>query len=89
MISSVRSALQFRQTAKEWWGCLHRGRMTFDALMDGDIEKQVALRTELSRTTVHRYVTTLYRCFGGADSRGAARQSPASPRPGAWTLQVT
>ena len=32
--------------------------------MEGDSEKQVAMRMGLSRTTVHQYVTMLYRQFG-------------------------
>ena len=31
--------------------------------MEGDSEKQVAMRMGLSRTTVHQYVTMLYRRF--------------------------
>jgi DNA-binding CsgD family transcriptional regulator len=33
-------------------------------LLEGDSEKQVALRMGLSPTTVHQYVTMLYRRFG-------------------------
>jgi len=37
---------------------------TLACLLDGDGEKQVAARLGLSPTTVHQYVTTLYRHFG-------------------------
>jgi DNA-binding CsgD family transcriptional regulator len=36
---------------------------TLEALLEGDSEKQVALRLGLSVHTVHEYVTTLYRRF--------------------------
>ena len=38
-------------------------------LLDGDSEKQVAIRLGLSLPTVHQYVTALYRKFG-VSSRG-------------------
>lgn len=41
-----------------------RLRQTLACLLEGDSEKQVAARLRLSRTTVHQYVTTLYRRFG-------------------------
>jgi DNA-binding CsgD family transcriptional regulator len=41
-----------------------RLRQTLAALLEGDAEKQVALRLGLSRHTVHEYVTRLYRRFG-------------------------
>jgi len=40
-----------------------RLRQTLDCLLEGDGEKQVAARLGLSRTTVHQYVTMLYRRF--------------------------
>jgi DNA-binding CsgD family transcriptional regulator len=41
-----------------------RVQQTLDYLLQGDSEKQVALRLGLSRATVHQYVTDLYRRFG-------------------------
>lgn len=41
-----------------------RLRQTLSCLVDGDSEKQVAARMGLSRTTVHQYVTMLYRRYG-------------------------
>jgi DNA-binding CsgD family transcriptional regulator len=41
-----------------------RVRQTFDCLLEGDSEKQVAARLGLSTATVHQYVTTLYRRLG-------------------------
>jgi DNA-binding NarL/FixJ family response regulator len=46
-----------------------RLRQTLACLAEGDSEKQVAARLGLSPTTVHQYVTTLYRRFG-VRSRG-------------------
>lgn len=40
-----------------------RLRQTLDCLLDGDSEKQAALRLGLSPTTIHEYVTALYRYF--------------------------
>ncbi len=40
-----------------------RLRQTLDCLLEGDSEKQVAARLGLSTTTVHQYVTALYRHF--------------------------
>ena len=37
---------------------------TLEALLDGDSEKQVALRLGISKHTVHVYVKLLYRRFG-------------------------
>jgi DNA-binding CsgD family transcriptional regulator len=45
-------------------GLPHRVRQTLDCLLDGDSEKQVALRLGLCRATVHQYVTDLYRRLG-------------------------
>jgi DNA-binding NarL/FixJ family response regulator len=36
-------------------------RRTFEALLAGDSEKEAAIKLGLSRHTVHRYVTMLYR----------------------------
>lgn len=41
-----------------------RLRDTLQYLLEGDSEKQVALRMSISPTTVHQYVTMLYRRFG-------------------------
>jgi Response regulator containing a CheY-like receiver domain and an HTH DNA-binding domain len=41
-----------------------RLRQTLACLLEGDSEKQVAARLGLSPTTVHQYVTALYRRFG-------------------------
>lgn len=46
-----------------------RLRQTLACLVEGDSEKQVAARLGLSQTTVHEYVTALYRRFG-VHSRG-------------------
>ena len=46
-----------------------RLRQTLAYLAEGDSEKQVAARLGLSATTVHQYVTDLYRRFG-VQSRG-------------------
>jgi DNA-binding CsgD family transcriptional regulator len=46
-----------------------RLRQTLACLIEGDSEKQVAARLGLSPTTVHEYVTALYRRFG-VQSRG-------------------
>lgn len=43
-----------------------RLRQTLACLLEGDSEKQVAARLGLSPTTVHQYVTGLYRHFGVA-----------------------
>ena len=41
-----------------------RQRQTLEALLQGDSEKEAALRLGLSVHTVHEYVTALYRHFG-------------------------
>jgi DNA-binding CsgD family transcriptional regulator len=41
-----------------------RDRQTLDALMEGDSEKEAALRLGLSVHTIHEYVNSLYRRFG-------------------------
>jgi DNA-binding CsgD family transcriptional regulator len=41
-----------------------RLRQTLECLLEGDSEKQAALRMGLSRHTVHDYVTALYRRLG-------------------------
>jgi len=41
-----------------------RLRQTLACLVEGDSEKQVAARMGISRTTVHQYVTMLYRRYG-------------------------
>ena len=40
-----------------------RLRQTLGCLLEGDSEKQVAARLNLSQTTTHQYVTALYRRF--------------------------
>jgi DNA-binding CsgD family transcriptional regulator len=40
-----------------------RLRQTLHCLLEGDSEKQVAARLELSQSTIHEYVTALYRHF--------------------------
>ena len=44
-------------------GLTPRLRETLTCLLDGDSEKQTALRLGLSRHTIHEYVTVLYRRF--------------------------
>src|SRR5262249_19679503 len=44
-------------------GLSPRLRQTLACLLEGDSEKQVAARLGLSTTTVHQYVTSLYRHF--------------------------
>lgn len=46
-----------------------RQREVLDLLLDGDSEKQIAATLGISRTTVHEYVTALYRHFE-VSSRG-------------------
>lgn len=46
-----------------------RLREVLDCLLEGDSEKQVALRLGLTRQTVHQYVKTVYNHFG-VQSRG-------------------
>lgn len=46
-----------------------RLRQTLDCLLEGDSEKQIALRLGLSRQTIHDYVKALYRHFD-VSSRG-------------------
>lgn len=41
-----------------------RLRQTLGCLLEGDSEKQVAARLNLSHATTHQYVTSLYRRFG-------------------------
>ncbi len=43
-----------------------RLRETLDCLLDGDSEKQAALRLGVRRVTAHQYVNALYRHFGVA-----------------------
>ncbi|GIK19966.1 MAG: LuxR family transcriptional regulator [Leptolyngbya sp. PLA2] len=46
-----------------------RRRQILDGLLDGDSEKQIAYRLDLSRPTVHEHVMAVYRHFG-VSSRG-------------------
>ena len=67
-------------------GLTPRLRQTLECLLEGDGEKQVALKLGLSRHTVHEYVKALYRRFR-VNSRGellatCLRHRP-DPRPGA------
>ncbi len=68
-------------------GLAPRLRQTLHALLEGDSEKQAALRLGVSASTVHEYVTGLYRHFGVASRaellacflrrlRGQRRESP-------------
>jgi DNA-binding NarL/FixJ family response regulator len=41
-----------------------RLRQTLGCLLEGHSEKEIADRLGLSATTIHQYVTTLYRHFG-------------------------
>ena len=41
-----------------------RLRQTLVCLLDGDTEKRAARRLGISRSTLHQYVTMLYRHFG-------------------------
>jgi DNA-binding NarL/FixJ family response regulator len=41
-----------------------RLRQTLACLLDGDTEKRAAQRLGISRSTLHQYVTMLYRHFG-------------------------
>jgi DNA-binding CsgD family transcriptional regulator len=41
-----------------------RLRETLQCLLEGDSEKQAAIRLRLSRPTVHQYITALYRYYG-------------------------
>ena len=41
-----------------------RLRQTLEALLNGDSEKEAALRLGLSVHTIHEYVNALYRLFG-------------------------
>jgi DNA-binding CsgD family transcriptional regulator len=52
-----------------WSALPPRWRQALDCLLDGDSEKQAALRLGISRTTLHEYVGGLYRHFG-VSSRG-------------------
>jgi DNA-binding CsgD family transcriptional regulator len=52
-----------------WSALPPRWRQALDCLLDGDSEKQAALRLGISRTTLHDYVRGLYRHFG-VSSRG-------------------
>jgi len=45
------------------WQLSPRLRETLDGLLEGDSEKQLALRLKISRPTAHEYVTAIYRHF--------------------------
>ena len=47
-----------------WSDLPPRWRQTLDCLLDGDSEKQAALRLGISRQTAHQYVKGLYRHYG-------------------------
>jgi DNA-binding NarL/FixJ family response regulator len=62
-----------------------RVRETLSCLLEGDSEKQVAARLNLSRETVHQYVKALYRHYR-VTSRPELlarvfRQAPGGPEP--------
>jgi DNA-binding CsgD family transcriptional regulator len=59
-----------------------RVRETLACLLDGDSEKQVALRMGLSRTTVHQYVTALYRHYQVASRAELLARVLRRPEPG-------
>lgn len=50
-------------------GLSRRLRQTLARLVEGDTEKQIAMRLGVSHPTAHQYVTALYRRFG-VHSRG-------------------
>ena len=50
-----------------------RLRATLACLLEGDSEKQAAARLGLSRSTVHQYITALYRHFSSPEPRPAPR----------------
>jgi len=62
-----------------------RLQQTLACLLDGDSEKQVAMRLNLSLPTVHQYVMTLYRMFGVASRAELLahfiRRPPGLPTP--------
>jgi DNA-binding NarL/FixJ family response regulator len=58
-----------------------RLEQTLACLLEGDSEKQVAARLGLSHTTVHQYVTTLYRHFS-VQSRAQLVAHVMKRRPG-------
>jgi DNA-binding CsgD family transcriptional regulator len=77
-----------------WSDLPPRWRQTLDCLLDGDSEKQAALRLGISRQTIHQYVKGLYGHFGVSSRAellafflrryGAARpwREPDHPPPG-------
>jgi DNA-binding CsgD family transcriptional regulator len=58
-----------------------RLRETLNCLLEGDGEKQVAVRLRLSRPTVHQYVTALYRHFGVGSRSELLARFIRTPRP--------
>jgi DNA-binding CsgD family transcriptional regulator len=73
------------QRGSQFDGLSERLRQTLECLLEGDSEKQAALRLGLSRHTVHEYVTDLYRRLG-VNSRGEllalCLRRGAAPGPG-------
>jgi DNA-binding CsgD family transcriptional regulator len=74
-----------RPSADPLAGLAPRLRQTLECLLEGDGEKQVAVRLGLSRATVHEYVTALYRRFD-VHSRAELlalllRRRPSGPPP--------
>jgi DNA-binding CsgD family transcriptional regulator len=59
----VGSALASARQPEVLGGLPRRLRQTLECLLDGDSEKQVASRLDLSVPTVHQYVTALYGRF--------------------------
>jgi DNA-binding CsgD family transcriptional regulator len=77
-----------------WSNLPPRWRQTLDCLLEGDSEKQVALRLGISQLTIHQYVKGLYQHFG-VSSRGELlafflrryrRADPPQPIPSTQTL---
>lgn len=61
-----------------------RLRQTLACLLEGDGEKQVAARLGISATTVHQYVTALYRRFGVSSRAQLLAHALRRPALGRW-----
>ena len=61
-----------------------RLRQTLALLLEGQTEKQVAARLQLSPATVHQYVTALYRRFGVRSRAELMAQAIRRLSSGAW-----
>jgi len=62
--SSTTTMPGIRQDDPRFISLSPRMRQTFERLLVGDSEKEIAARLGLSRHTVHVYIKTLYRRFG-------------------------